>query len=101
MTSRSPAASRTSLRLTETGARPGPFQAAPVNPLPSLEDPMITFRLVLPRPLLFLAAAAAVVAGSYGWAALHGSQPASPILPSGTVPFRRSSRRHSRPAALP
>jgi len=60
---------------------------------------MTTFRLTLPRPLLVIIAALAVVAGSYGWAALHASRPASPIAPV-TAPFDGSAGANSDPAAL-
>jgi tetratricopeptide (TPR) repeat protein len=61
---------------------------------------MTTFRPALPRPLLVIAAALAVVAGSYGWAALHAPRPAAPIVAPVSGPFDGSVGAGSDPAAL-
>jgi len=43
---------------------------------------MTTIRRAAPRPILIIAAALAVAAGSYGWAILHGQHPVTPIVTS-------------------
>ena len=60
---------------------------------------MTTVRLALPRPLLIVVMALAVVAGSYAWSAFRGSHPASPIAPV-VAPFDSSGGAGADPAAL-
>ncbi len=61
---------------------------------------MTTFRLPLPRPLLFLVAALAIAAGSYAWAAVQGGHRASPAAaPPGAGAFDGSGVGLADPAA--
>lgn len=62
---------------------------------------MTTLRRVAPRPILIVAAAIAVAAGSYGWAVLHGQRTATPIINSaGSGGFQGAANELTDPAAV-
>ena len=62
---------------------------------------MTTIRRAAPRPILIIAAAIAVAAGSYGWAVLHGQRPAAPLVkPADSGGFPGVAGEQTDPAAL-